>query len=136
MDILQAIATAARCVGKRTTIPILGHVRLVSDDGILSVTGTDMDRRYTALADYRGPSFDVTLPARELLAQVLAPGSVRENAYWRDAGNVKRTMTYADLQALGRAISDRGYDADENLETKKAAVNAASTAEEIDAVTW
>lgn len=74
--------------------------------------------------------------ARELLAQVLAPGSVRENAYWRDAGNVKRTMTYADLQSLGRAISDRGYDADENLETKKAAVNAALTAEEIDAVTW
>ena len=77
MNILQAITTAARCIDKYSLIPILGHVRLVSDDGILSVTGTDMGRRYTALADYRGPSFDVTLPARELLAFAKGSGDLK-----------------------------------------------------------
>ncbi len=44
-------------------------------------------------------------------------------------------MTYADLQALGRAIFDRGFLADQNLEAKKAAVNAAATVAEIDSIT-
>ncbi|QOJ20363.1 MAG: DUF4376 domain-containing protein [Gammaproteobacteria bacterium] len=85
---------------------------------------------------HAGQTWKTDTDARALLAQVLSPGSVRANAYWRDAAGAKHTMTYADLQALGRAISDRGYDADETLETKKAAVAAAATAEEIDSITW
>ena len=83
-----------------------------------------------------GKTWKADSAARALLAQVLSPGSVRANAYWRDASNAKHTMTYADLQALGKAISDRGYDADENLEIKKAAVTAAETASEIDSIAW
>lgn len=85
---------------------------------------------------HAGQTWKADKISRDLLAQVLSPGSVRANAYWRDASGTKQTMTFADLQALGRAISDRGYTADENLETKKAAVVAAATAEEIDAITW
>lgn len=85
---------------------------------------------------HAGQTWKADKDARALLAEVLAPGSVRPNAYWRDASGAEHTMTYADLQALGRAISDRGFDADETLETKKAAVAAAATAEEIDAITW
>ncbi len=85
---------------------------------------------------HAGQTWKADKDARALLAQVLAPGSVRANAYWRDAAGTKHTMTYADLQALGRAISDRGFDADETLETKKATVNAAATAAEIDSINW
>lgn len=85
---------------------------------------------------HAGQTWKADKTSRDLLAQVLAPGSVRANAYWRDAAGAAHEMTYADLQALGRAISDRGYTADENLETKKAVAVAAATAEEIDAITW
>lgn len=86
--------------------------------------------------DYAGQMWSADKDARALLAQVLAPGSVNENAYWRDAAGTKHTVTYTDLQALGRAISDRGYVADANLETKVAAVIAAETVAEIESITW
>lgn len=85
---------------------------------------------------HAGQTWKADKDSRALLAQVLAPGSVKAGAYWRDAAGTKHTVTYADLQALGRAISDRGYTADENLETKKAAVVAAATEAEIDQITW
>lgn len=85
---------------------------------------------------HAGQTWKADKDSRALLAQVLAPGSVKAGAYWRDAAGTKHTVTYTDLQALGRAISDRGYTADENLETKKAAVVAAATAAEIDQITW
>lgn len=86
--------------------------------------------------DHAGQTWSADKDARALLAQVLAPGSVSPDAYWRDSSGSKHPMTYADLQALGRAISDRGYAADTNLKTKKAAVAEATTAAEINAIVW
>lgn len=74
--------------------------------------------------------------SRNLLGQVLAVGSVPEGMYWRDVTSTPRPMTYADLQALAYAILERGLAADENLMTKTTTVNAATTAAEIDAVSW
>ena len=85
---------------------------------------------------HAGQTWKADSTSRALLAQVLAPGSLPAGAYWRDASGVKHTTTYADLQALGLAISTRGYSADATLEIKKAAVAAAATAEEIDSITW
>lgn len=86
--------------------------------------------------DHAGQTWSADKDARTLLAQVLAPGSINDDAYWRDAAGVKHAVTYTDLQALGRAISDRGYAADANLETKLAAVIAAETVAEIESITW
>lgn len=86
--------------------------------------------------DHAGQTWKADSASRALLAQVLAPGSLPASAYWRDAAGIKHTMTYSELQALGLAISTRGYSADATLETKKTAVAAAATAEEIDAITW
>ena len=85
---------------------------------------------------HAGQTWRADKDARALLAEVLAPGSVRPNAFWPDISGTDHTMTYEDLQALGRAISDRGYDAAETLKAKKTAVAAAATAEEIDLITW
>lgn len=86
--------------------------------------------------DHAGQTWSADRDSRALLAQVLSPGSVNESAYWRDAAGTKHPVTYSDLQALGRAISDRGYVADANLETKVAAVVAATSVAEIDSITW
>ncbi|MBS0424555.1 MAG: DUF4376 domain-containing protein [Proteobacteria bacterium] len=85
---------------------------------------------------HAGQTWKADKISRDLLGQVLAVGSVPSGMYWRDAAGTPRAMTYTDLQALGRAILDRGFLADQNLETKKAAVAAAATAAEIMAITW
>ncbi|WP_160817234.1 DUF4376 domain-containing protein [Nitrosomonas oligotropha] len=85
---------------------------------------------------HAGQTWRADKDARALLAEVLVPGSVRPNAFWPDISGADHTMTYEDLQTLGRAISDRGYDAAEALKAKKTAVAAATTAAEIDLITW
>lgn len=84
---------------------------------------------------HAGQTWKADKDARALLAQVLSVGSVPAGMYWRDSAETPHAMTYTDLQALGRAILDRGLAADLNLETKKAAVNATATAAEIESIT-
>lgn len=86
--------------------------------------------------DYAGKTWDADSDSRTLLGQVLAIGSVPEGMYWRDASGVPQPMSYSDLQGLGAAILARGLAVDENLMTKTALVNAATTAAEIDSVIW
>lgn len=74
--------------------------------------------------------------SQQLLSDVLAPGSVPVGMYWRDAAETQHAMTFADLQALGRAMLDRGLILDNKFETKKAAVIAAETTEAVNAITW
>lgn len=85
---------------------------------------------------HAGQTWKTDPDSRALLAQTLAVGSVPEDMYWRDTSGTPHTMTYFELQALARAIFDRGFAADKNMEMKKVAVAAATTAEEIDAITW
>lgn len=85
---------------------------------------------------HAGQVWKTDLDSRALLAQTLSCGSVPVDMYWRDASGIPHAMTYADLQALARAILDRGFAADKNMETKKAAVAAATTAAQIDSITW
>lgn len=74
--------------------------------------------------------------SRGLLAQVLAVGSVPLDMYWRDSAGTAHPVTYADLQSFAFAILTRGLAADANLITKTDAVDAATTAAEIDAIQW
>jgi Domain of unknown function (DUF4376) len=86
--------------------------------------------------DHAGKSWKADKDAQQLLAAVLSPGSVPPGMYWRDITETQNAMTFADLQALARAILDRGLLLDSNLDTKKAAVEAATTIEEVNAITW
>ena len=85
---------------------------------------------------HAGHTWSADPDSRTLLAQVLAVGSVPEVMYWRDHSQNPIAMTYAELQALGRAILDRGLLADLNLMTKTAAVNGTTTAAEVNAIAW
>lgn len=86
--------------------------------------------------DHAAKTWKADKAAQQLLAAVLSPGSVPPGMYWRDITETQNAMTFADLQALARAILDRGLLLDSNLDTKKAAVEAATTAEEVNAITW
>lgn len=85
---------------------------------------------------HAGQTWKTDPESRSLLSEILSMGSVPEDMYWRDTADVEHPMTYADLQALARAIFDRGFAADKNLKTKKAAIAAATTAAQIDLITW
>lgn len=76
------------------------------------------------------------LESRRLLAEVLSVGSVPVTMYWRDTDGVTHDRTYAQLQAIGYAILERGLTIDTTLTSKVAEVNAATTTAAIEAVTW
>ncbi|WP_198009352.1 DUF4376 domain-containing protein [Nitrosomonas sp. Is79A3] len=116
----------------------------IADQVILPAKRAEKIAQFTALAtaanfaaiEYLGHTWRADSASQGLLAQVLAIGSVPENMYWRDSSDTPHAMTYADLQGLGAAILARGLAADNNLMTKTAAVNEATTAEGIDAIAW
>lgn len=86
--------------------------------------------------DHDNKTWRADKASQQLLSDVLAPGSVPQGMYWRDAAETQHAMTFADLQALGRAMLDRGLVLDSKFETKKAAVIAAETIEATNAITW
>ncbi|MCB1949128.1 DUF4376 domain-containing protein [Nitrosomonas sp.] len=86
--------------------------------------------------DHNSKTWKADKEAQELLAAVLSVGSVPGGMYWRDITETQNAMTFADLQALAAAILARGLTLDSNLDTKKAAVAAATTVSEVDAITW
>lgn len=116
----------------------------IADQVILPAVRAEKMAQFTAQAtaanfaniDYMGYAFRADQASQALLAQVLSIGSVPDGMYWRDSSGVPRAMTYANLQGLGAAILARGLAADNSLMIKTAALNAATTAAEIDAITW
>lgn len=86
--------------------------------------------------DYNSKTWHADQGTQQLLAAVLSVGSVPQGMYWRDVAETQNAMTFADLQALAAAILTRGLSLDLNLTTKKAAVDAATSIAEVDAITW
>ena len=58
--------------------------------------------------DHDNKTWRADKESQQLLSDVLAPGSVPVGMYWRDAAETQHAMTFASLQALGRAMLDRG----------------------------
>ena len=86
--------------------------------------------------EHAGKTWKADRDSQQLLAAVLSVGSVPEGMYWRDTTETQNPMSFSDLQALAGAILVRGLLVDSNLAAKKAAVEAATTIEEIDAIVW
>lgn len=101
---------------------------------------TELQAAYNAAnyanIDHDSKTWRADVQSQQLLAAVLSVGSVPEGMYWRDVTETQNAMTFSDLQALASAILTRGLTLDSNLDTKKAAVAAATTIAEVDAVTW
>lgn len=116
----------------------------IADQVILPAARAEKIEQFTEQAtavnfsniDYIGYTWRSDPASQTLLAQVLAIGSVPNGMYWRDSLGVPRAMTYVNLQGLGAAILSRGLVADNNLMTKTAALNAATTAADIGLIEW
>jgi len=65
-----------------------------------------------------------------------ATQTVPSGFYWVAADNTQVPFTYADMQGLAQALGAQGAAAFQHLQTQKAAVKAATTVAEVQAVTW
>ncbi len=63
-------------------------------------------------------------------------GATPAGFYWVAADNTQVPFIYADLQGLGEAMMTQGWTEFQHLQTQKAAVLAASTVADVQAVTW
>lgn len=119
-------------------------VNAIGEQALLPVKRNEKIEQFSALAaaenyadiDYLTWTWRADAQSRALLAQVLAVGSVPVDMYWRDSSDVSHAMTYSDLQGLGLAILTRGLAIDQNLTSKTAAINAATSVAEVEAITW
>lgn len=75
--------------------------------------------------------------AQDLLTQIIAAGAASWKAgVWFDVNGVAQTMTFADLQGLAAAIETMETPDEQDLMTKLAAVQAATTVAAVQAVTF
>jgi hypothetical protein len=64
------------------------------------------------------------------------PNVLPAGFYWVAADNSQVPFTYADLLGLAQTIGAQGFVAFKNLQQKKIAALAATTAEQLAAITW
>ncbi len=66
--LLKPLQVVSGVVEKRQTLPILSNVLLSLDNGVLTMTGTDLEVELQARAEsVQGESGDITLPARKFM---------------------------------------------------------------------
>lgn len=70
------------------------------------------------------------------LAGYQSVGATPPGFYWVAADNVRVPFTYADLQGLAAAITAQWWAAFQHLQDKKAAVIAATTMAQVQAIVW
>jgi hypothetical protein len=87
---------------------------------------------------YMSTTFQADANSQILLNQVLTAcgGTLPTGFQWYDANNVGVTMTYAQLAGLAGALLVRGQPLFVNKQTKKAAIRAATTVAEVQAIAF
>jgi hypothetical protein len=71
-----------------------------------------------------------------VLAAMTPAGATPAGFYWVDAANTHIPMTLAQVQGLAQAMMAQGWAAFQQLQTRKASVNAATTIDVVQAVVW
>lgn len=72
----------------------------------------------------------------EVLSGYRSTGTVPTGFYWRSATNQNNTFTFADLDNLALALTNRGWAAFQHLQNFKAQVMACTTITCVQGVTW
>ncbi len=67
-SLLDAISHVVGAVEKRSTLPILENLKLEVKDGVLSVTGSDLEVQMTSTLDVEGEPGAITVPAYKLFS--------------------------------------------------------------------
>ena len=103
---------------------------------------TLMDSSYvaavTAPIAYMTTTFQADQASQDLIAAVLTAsgGALPTGFAWYDANNAPVVVTFADLQGLAAAILGRGQPLFIHKQTQKAAIRAATTVADVQAVVW
>ncbi|MEC4682390.1 MAG: DUF4376 domain-containing protein [Nitrospirota bacterium] len=63
-------------------------------------------------------------------------GTVPSGFYWRSATNRNNSFTYADLEALGLEIANRGFANFEKMQTLLTQVESATTVSAVNTIIW
>jgi len=101
-----------------------------------------MDSSYasavTAPIAYITTTFQADQASQDLIASVLtAAGGVLPAGFaWYDVNNAPVTMTFTELQGLAASILGRGQPLFIHKQTQKAAIRAASTVAQVQAIVW
>ena len=87
---------------------------------------------------YMNTTFQADQKSQDMITKVLAAsgGKLPAGFFWLDALNNHVPMTFADLQGLANAILLRGQQLFAKYQQLKAQVNAATTPDEVNAITW
>lgn len=87
---------------------------------------------------YMGTTFQADKDSQSLLAHTLSAlaGASPTGFGWYDINNVKIPMTNAQLQGLANAIATRGIPLFDHKQTQKAAIRAALTNAQVEAIIW
>ena len=104
-------------------------------DQVKTVTAT-YSAAIQAPVSYMATTFQADAGSQATLNKVLtvANGTVPAGFYWVDAANNQVAMTFAQLQGLASAMWAQGWTAFQELQTKKAAIAAATTIAAVQAI--
>ena len=118
--LLKPLQAVIGVVERRQTMPILSNVLLKAADGVLSVTGTDLEVELVAEGpvDVTDPG-EITVPGRKLhdIVRALPDGVVVECIHSGDRVSVKAGRSRFVLSSMGAGDfpSTEGVDADQEL---------------------
>lgn len=73
---------------------------------------------------------------QDMLAAFTPGGSVPAGFYWKSSDNTAVPFTLADLQALAKALGERGWSDFQKLQDLKALVSNAAAPDAVDALSW
>ena len=104
-------------------------------DQVKTVTAT-YSAAIQAPVSYMATTFQADAGSQATLNKVItaANGTVPAGFYWVDAANNQVAMTFAQLQGLASAMWAQGWTAFQELQTKKAAIAAATTIAAVQAI--
>lgn len=106
-DFLRALAFAGAAVERRTSIPIVGTLRLQFDGTLLTVTGTDLDVEAVAQCDAEGSGrFAACIDGRKVARFLRGSSGVVEIAADRGEGIVAFTSGGCTLRLRGLPPED------------------------------
>jgi len=115
---------------------LLGHAKSMQIAALTSAYNSAIQRPVS----YLGTTFQADADSQTKVIQVLAAmtpaGATPAGFYWVDAANNHVAMTLAQVQGLSQAMMAQGWAEFQNLQVKKASVNAATTIAEAQAITF
>lgn len=111
-------------------------VLLTKRNDKLTEIETAYNNEISANINYMNADFQADKDSRELISSTLSGGSVPVGFFWQDINDDRITMNYVELQGLALALIARGQLAFTKLQDIKVQIEACTTVEELELITY